>query len=245
MDYIQREQQQKLYIQLFDILKGKIQSGEWPVGAQIPTEDELCKAYQVSRSTVRTAVLELVKHGLLVRQQGKGTFVCKKVISSGLIMQTSFEDLMFEPGMNFSTKLLARTMLMPTDDLNIKLNISEDRHVIYIKRLYSTENEPVFLKETFIPYHICPPLLDEDVENKSIYELIESSCGIRVTRMKSYIDLTSITREEGEILSLPKDSTALLFTQQFYSDGMLISFERTVKGSGGFRFFIDIEKRTL
>jgi DNA-binding GntR family transcriptional regulator len=244
-ELIQREHPQKLYIQLVEILKNKIQSGEWPLGSQIPTEDELCKTYAVSRSTVRTAVLELVKQGLLIRQQGKGTFICKKVISTGLTMLTTFKELMLEAGVNFSTRLLARTMIMPTDDLDIKLNISEDRHVIYIKRLRSIDNDPVLLKETYIPYHICPPLLDLDVENNSVFDLLESRCSIKITRAKSYIEVTHVNKGEGELLGLPEGSAALLFTQQLYSDDALVKYTRTVKRSDRFRFFIEVERRLL
>jgi len=242
-ELIRREHSQKLYIQLVEILKNKIQSGEWPIGSQIPTEEELCKIYQVSRSTVRTAVLELAKQGLLKRQQGKGTFICKKVISTGLTLLTSFKELMFEEGIAFSTKLLARTMMMPTDDLDILLNIPEDRHVIYLKRLRSIDNDPVLVKETFIPYHICPHLLDLDVERNSILELLESKCGIRITRAKSYIELTHVTKEEGSLLNLPEGAAALLFTQQSYSGNTLVKYTRTVKRSDRFRFFIEVERK--
>jgi GntR family transcriptional regulator len=244
-ELIQRDHTQKLYIQLLDIMNSKIQSGEWAVGSQIPTEDELCRNYQVSRSTVRTAVLELVKQGLLTRQQGKGTFVCKKVISTGLTMLTSFKELMLEAGVNFSTRLLARTMIMPTDDLDIKLDISEDKHVIYIKRLRSIDNEPVILKETYIPYHICPPLLDLDVEKNSVFDLLESSCGIKITRAKSYIEVTHVNKEEGELLGLPEGSAALLFTQHLFSNDTLVKYTRTVKRSDRFRFFIEVERKPI
>lgn len=244
-ELIYRDRTQKLYTQLVEILKKKILSEEWPVGAQIPTEEDLCKIYDVSRSTVRTAILELVRQGYLTRHQGKGTFVCKKIISTGLTVLTSFKQLMLEEGLNFSTKLLVRTMIMPTDDLDIKLNIPENKHVIYIKRLRSVENEPVLVKETYVPYHICPALLHEDVENNSVFELLESKCGIKITRAESYIEITYINKEEGELLGLPEGSAALLFTQQFYSNDNLVKYTRTVKRSDRFRFFIEVERKPV
>ena len=62
--------------------------------------------------------------------------------------------------------------MMPTDDLDIKLNIPENKHVIYIKRLRTVDNEPVLLQEAYIPYHICPPLLNEDVANNSLFDIL-------------------------------------------------------------------------
>lgn len=245
MELIDREYHQKLYLQLYEIIKKKIESSEWPVGSQIPTEEELCNMFSVSRATVRTAILELVRQGYLTRQQGKGTFVCKKIISTGLTMLTSFKQLMLEEGVNFSTKLLVRTMMMPTDDLDIKLNIPEDKHVIYIKRLRLVENDPVLIKETYVPYHICPALLDENVENNSIFELLEKKCGIKITRAKSYIEITHVNRQDGSLLDLPDGAAVLLFTQQLYSNDTLVKYTRTIKRSDRFRYFIEVERKPV
>jgi GntR family transcriptional regulator len=105
MQLIDRENHQKLYIQLYEIIKKKIENNEWEVGSRIPTEQELCKMFNVSRATVRTAILELTRLGFLKRQQGKGTFICKKARSEGLTMLTSFRELMFEEGLTFSTNV--------------------------------------------------------------------------------------------------------------------------------------------
>ena len=182
MELINRENHQKLYLQLYDIMKKKIESGEWPIDSQIPTEEDLCSMFSVSRATVRTAVLELVRHGYLKRQQGKGTFIFKNVVSDGLSMLTSFRELLFEENLNFSTSILARTVMMPVDDLDSRLDIPPDKHIIYIKRLRLIDNEPILLQESYIPYHICPLLLEDDIEHTSLFDLFEKKYGIRITK---------------------------------------------------------------
>src|SRR5512138_1788977 len=114
---IDRDNPQKLYLQLHAILKGRIERGEWPVESQIPTEEELCRLFDVSKATVRIAVAELVREGYLRRRQGKGTFVCKRVIPEGLSMLTSFKENMLEAGVVFETRVLAQTVVMLTEDL--------------------------------------------------------------------------------------------------------------------------------
>lgn len=240
---IQREYSKKLYIQLVEILKKKITSDEWPVGSQIPTEDELCKLYDVSRSTVRTAILELVRFGFLKRQQGRGTFVSRKIITTGLAVLTNFKELMLAEGLKYSTKLLVRTMVMPTDDIDKNLGVSLDKHVIYIKRLRSVDKEPLLIKETYVPYHLCPALLKEDVEKNSIFELLESKCGIQITKAKGFVEITYLTKEESSLLKLPKGSPALLFTQQIYADDTVVKFVRMIKRPDRFRYFIEVERK--
>ena len=224
MELIDREDHQKLYLQLYEILKKKIESNEWPVGSQIPTEDELCRIYSVSRATVRTAILELVRLGYLKRQQGKGTFIYKNVVSDGLTMHTSLGETLLENIHNLSSKILARTVMMPVDDLDIKLDISPDKHVIYIKRLWFDNEQPVMLQEIYIPYHTCPLLLEDNIETQSLFELFEKKYGIKLTKARNNIDVTFLTTDESRLLGLAEGSPSLLTTQQFYSGDTLIIY---------------------
>lgn len=239
---INREKSEKLYVQLYEIFKEKIENNEWTVGSQIPTEEELCKAYEVSKATVRLAVSELVRKGYLMRQQGRGTFVCKRIIPEGLTMLTSFRELMLDAGINFSTSVLAQTTIMPIDDIDIKLNIAEDKHIIYIKRLRTVDNEPVLLQEAYIPYHICPELLKEDVGADSIFELL-GKYGIKITNVKDYIEITYINADDGRLLELATGSPALLLEQYFYSGETQIMYMRSIKRPDRFRFLIEMERK--
>lgn len=240
---IDRDKPQKLYIQLSDLLKNNIEKGDWAVGSQIPIEEELCRMYDLSKATIRLAVLELVRQGYLTRKQGKGTFVCKRVIPEGLTMLSSFKELMLEKGITFSTQVLAQTVMMPTDDLDVKLDIPEDRHIIYIKRLRSVDNEPVLLQETYIPYHICPPLLQDDVANNSLFELLEQKHGITITKVKDYIEIIYSRAGENKLLGLPKGSPVLLLDQHFFSGDTQIMYMRSIKRPDRFRLSLEFEKK--
>lgn len=243
MNLIDREDHQKLYLQLYDILKRKIESSEWTIGSQIPTEEDLCKMFNVSRATVRTAVLELVRQGYLKRQQGKGTFIYKNYVSEGLTMLTNFRELLFEDGLTFTTNVLARTVMMPVDDLDAKLDIQKDRHIIYIKRLRSIDNEPVLIQESYIPYHICPLLLEEDIEHHSLFELFEKKYGIKITRVKNYIELSPLHPDEKQLLCLTEISQAILLTQYLYSGDTLVMHTRSIKRTDRFKFLMELERK--
>lgn len=243
MELIDREDHQKLYLQLYEILKRKIESDEWPLGSQIPTEEDLCNSFNVSRATVRTAVLELVRQGYLKRQQGKGTFVFKNVVSEGLTMMTNFKELLFDEDVNFSTTVLARTVMMPIDDLDVRLDIPMDKHVIYIKRLRLIDNEPALIQESYIPYHICPLLLEENIDQKSLFDLFEKEYGIKFTKVKTYLDIAHVSTEEARLLRLSEDSAAILLTQYFYSGDTLVMYSRAVKRTDKHKFFMELERK--
>jgi GntR family transcriptional regulator len=243
MELIDREDHQKLYLQLYEILKKKIEKNEWAVGSQIPTEEDLCKIFSVSRVTVRNAVIELVRQGYLKRQQGKGTFVFRNTVTDGITMMTSFREILFERGLKFSTQVLARTVMMPIDDLDLRLRVPKDKHIIYVKRLRLIESEPILLQETYIPYHICPLLLEEDVENQSIFEVFEKKYGIKITRVENHIEITHVTADEAHLIGLPQGSPAILLSQFFHSGETLIMYTRSIKRTDKFKFLINLERK--
>jgi DNA-binding GntR family transcriptional regulator len=245
MELIDREDPQKLYLQLYEILKKKIESSEWSLGSQIPTEEELCKTFGVSRATVRTAVLELVRHGYLKRQQGKGTYIYKNVVSEGLTMMTNFKELLFEDTVTLSTDILARTVMMPVDDLDIKLDISKDKHIIYIKRLRSVEGEPILFQESYIPYHVCPLLLEEEIEQQSLFDLFEKKYGIKITKARNFVEVAYVNFDEARLLGLPEGSSTVLLNQYFYSGEMLIMYSRSMKRTDRFPFLIELERKAI
>jgi GntR family transcriptional regulator len=239
---IDRESHQKLYLQLYEIMKGKMESGEWSVDSQIPTEDDLCKLFDVSKATVRLAVSELSRQGYLKRQQGKGTFVCKRIIPEELSMATSFRELMLDAGVQFTTKVLAQTVMMPTEDLTLNLDVAEDKHLIYIKRLRLVNSEPILLQETFIPRYICPRLLEENLETNSLHEIIQDHCGIPISRVQDYISIARLTQTECELLGLTTDCVALTLEQLLFSRDTQISYTRSLKHPERFKFFIELER---
>lgn len=84
--FLEKKSQSPLYQQLMTRLKNDIVAGVYPAGGRIPSEQVLCDTYGVSRVTVRKAMLDLVQEGLLVRQQGKGTFVAEEKLRRDLSM---------------------------------------------------------------------------------------------------------------------------------------------------------------
>ena len=240
---IDRDNPQKLYLQLYGIIRGKIERGEWAVESQIPTEEELCRLFDVSKATVRIAVAELVREGYLRRRQGKGTFVCKRVIPEGLSMLTSFREIMLEAGVVFETRVLAQTVLMLTDDLELKLDVPDDKHIIYLRRVRLVEGEPILLQDSYLPHAFCPTLLSEELEHQSVLEFLEERCGVRVTRVRDYIEIAALAEEEARILALPAGSPVLLLEQYFYAGDAQVMYTRSIQRPERFRFFIELERR--
>ena len=96
-----------IYLQLKNILKGSIMSGEYSQNEMIPSETLLAETYQITRTTVRRAIAELVQEGLLRKEHGKGTFVSLKPVTYSMWNFSSFTDYVQKKGKTPVSKILA------------------------------------------------------------------------------------------------------------------------------------------
>src|SRR4030042_5299179 len=100
-----------LYHSVGHIIRSKIQSGEWKVGNRIPSERSLTEAFNVSRSTVRQGIENLVKEGVLRREQGRGTFVAPPKFKQGALRLLESSDLIRESGLKPSYDVLRQAVI--------------------------------------------------------------------------------------------------------------------------------------
>ena len=160
-----------LYKQLIMKLRSDIASGVYPVHSRIPTEQELCDTYQVSRVTVRKALTELTQEGLLKRHQGKGTFVSIPRIRRDLRDINSFNYTCRMMHCTPSTQLLHAAVVpaMPEDYAELLLD-EENAQVVEIVRLRLADDMPVMLEFNRFPLSFSW-LLNNDLHG-SLYELL-------------------------------------------------------------------------
>ncbi|MEG0048525.1 MAG: GntR family transcriptional regulator [Clostridia bacterium] len=165
---LEKKSQSPLYQQLMTRLKNDIIAGAYPAGGRIPSEQLLCQTYGVSRVTVRKAMLDLVQEGLLVRRQGKGTFVASERIQRNLSQITSFSGACIERGHRASAKLILCQLETATADDVEQLQVSPDSRVLELCRLRLSDDEPIMLETNRFPERYAF-LRDENVEG-SLYE---------------------------------------------------------------------------
>ncbi|MEW6365801.1 MAG: GntR family transcriptional regulator [Acidobacteriota bacterium] len=231
-------------MQLYEALKRKIETGEWAVGSQIPTEGGLCEMFNVSRATVRAAMQDLARQGYLTRRQGKGTFVQRRTASEGLPVHTSFQELMLEDAAKCAVTLLARTVMMPVDGLDAELGIAPDRHVIYIRRLWAMANEPVIQQEAYIPYQACPALLEAEISGEPLVSILERKHGIRITRVRTRLDAVPAGPADRKAMKVHEGSPLLVLLQHFYSGDTAVAYARSIKPARKQSLLLDFERES-
>lgn len=158
-----------LYFQLKESIIANILNNTWPPDSKIPSENELCSMYGVSRVTVRKALDELVQDDYIVRRQGKGTFVKRKALDQHLSKFYSFSEELKKRNLHEIASILSFEVLTAEDRIQAHLHLGTDKRVFRIKRIRSLEEEPYALESSFIPYSLASGLTAEKVGNTGLY----------------------------------------------------------------------------
>ena len=237
---VDRGSKEKLYVQIYSIFLEKILNGEWPDANQIPTEDELCRIYDVSKVTVREAIHELVREGYLKRQQGKGTFVTHSVPHAGIGMRMRLSDDLFGEEVRVSKEIIEKGVREVSDDIRKVLVTDDDIYYILTRKTVDDES---CKEEFYIPLFILPDLEAEDISEKSLYDLIEEKGAKKIFRVIQTMEGTKVREDTAGMLHMKEGSPALLISRILVSsDGSPIAYSRITGGGKKHKFQIEFER---
>jgi GntR family transcriptional regulator len=195
------------------VLMEKIRSGELTAGDCLQSEEELARIYQVSRMTARQALHGLKASGYALSQKGRGTFVTRPKMEKNIMHLLGFTEDMKQRGMVPSSRLLKQTVVEATDDLADKLKVSKGEAVIYLRRLRLADGIPMALEDSNIPLKFFPGLERISFANQSLYRVLREKFGVRVGWADEVIEALPATREESELLTIPKRACILAISR--------------------------------
>ena len=204
-----------IYLQLREVVRNKIEEGEYPPGMAIPSENELSEMYGVNRLTVRNAVDALVSAGLLKRIQGKGVFVVGDRMERDLDSLSGFRQTIHERDAEPGTKILAKVRRKAGKKYAHIFGINEDDDIFYIRRLNSANGEPVSVEHTYVPSTKVPKLDGIDLGVFSLYE-VYGFYGVSPVRAYQTLDLATLEARDARMLGVKPSQAVLLFTCYTY-----------------------------
>jgi GntR family transcriptional regulator len=147
---LSRSSPEPLYRQLADHLEGEIRGGRLKPGERLASEGPLAGRFGVSRITLRQAVAELVRKALLVRKQGKGTFVTAPAVRHDLKRSHGLLGSLFSQAEAASTRLLRYEMAVPPADVGALLGLQPGEPAVRLDRLYLIVGRPVALAQAWL-----------------------------------------------------------------------------------------------
>jgi len=236
MEQLDRFEREKLYIQLTDIFLAKIHAGEWRTGVQIPTEEELCRGFNVSKITIRRAVDNLVIEGYLEKLQGKGTFVRKGPPRSGIPMKTTLVESVFMPDDAPNVRLIEKKRLDVADpDVMRRVGPVFEREMFYISRVKTSEKVPVLVNELYIPARVCPELDVWTPEYGAVFEFMRDHHAPKIVKVSQTVEVDR-AGSVAPLLSIRPSGSCLVIHRVFMSSGdVTLVYSRTTARSDKFR----------
>ena len=192
-----------LYRQIKTLMTRSLQLGEWRPGDAIPSEMELAARFKVSQGTVRKAIDELATDNLLVRRQGKGTFVATHAEEK---VQFRFLRLTPDDGEagNLTRRFIDCRRLRPPADVARALQLRASDSAVQVRRVLSFKRQPVVLDDIWLPGVLFKGLTAERLSEYRgpLYGLFESEFGVRMIRAEEKIRAVAADAAAAEPLSL-------------------------------------------
>ena len=209
-----------LYRQIKALILQALEAGEWRPGQVIPSEQELASRFSVSQGTVRKAIDEMAADNLLVRKQGKGTYVASHNDPRAL-----FRFLRLVP-MNGSSLQLQSVPLdcwraKAGQEASRMLGIKAGAPIIIVRRLLKSGRKPVVVDEIYLPGEVFQGLTLEVLQdwNGSLYSLFETRFGLRMIRAEERIRAVGADRSTAEALQVEEGMPLLSVERVTYTYG--------------------------
>ncbi|MGE5591400.1 MAG: GntR family transcriptional regulator [Bacillota bacterium] len=243
---VNRDSYVPLYHQLRELIMQEVESGALRPGDQIPTEAELGARHGISRMTVRMAITELVREGVLVRTRGKGTFVAKPAIQKRLSSLLSFTEEMTQRGASAGSRLLSFSRQEVGKKLAEHLELQPGDPVWEVRRLRMADGEPIAIQRVYLPVALCPTLSAEHVEGRSLYRLLSEHYGLVPARAQErYRPVLPVDAAEAALLGVSTGSPCFWVERTTYrADGRVMEFVQSILRGDRYTLEVDLLKPT-
>lgn len=235
MDTIDKNSTIPLYVQLMNILIEKIENN-MEENDKLDSEREICKKYNVSRTTVREALDELEKNKYIYKVQGKGNFISPRVVEQDLIKVSSFTEEMKKHGKNPTSKLLNFEVIEASNKVAKKLEMEENELVFKISRIRIADDIPMIYEITYLPYERFKKLSKEMIEENPLYEIFKNIFNAQITSAEEVIESVLINKLESVYLEIPQGHAALKFERIAYEQDEIIEYTITIARGDKYRY---------
>jgi GntR family transcriptional regulator len=198
-----------LYTQIKEAIRGKIIDGTYVAHQRLPSESEMISAFGVSRITVRQAMNDLQKEGLLFKVHGKGSFVALPNVSQELTHLQGFGEAMRFLGHETFSEVFGLETVTGSSIACSKLGLREGTRVTEIRRVRYLNREPISIDYSWVRHEVGSRLSEQNLRDKDLFSLLENELGQALHSADVEIDATSASAEIAERLRVAPNSPIL------------------------------------
>jgi len=228
-----------LYLQLRRSIEDAVNRGILGPGDALPSERDIAAKAEISRVTVRKAVQDLVKGGVLVQRHGSGTFVAPRMerVEQSLSRLTSFTEDMARRGMAVRSQWLDRGLYAPSPDEMMVLGLAASEMVARVARLRIADDTPLAIERAALSAGALP---DPAAVSASLYAALEAT-GNRPVRAVQRISAANLGAEDARLLDVAPGAAGLRIERISYlASGRVIEFTRSVYRGDAYDFVAEL-----
>ena len=226
MHQLDRSSPLPLWAQLLEDLRGRLDAGEFTEG--FPTDLQLTSDYGVSRHTAREAVRRLQAEGVVRRERGRGTFVRSPTFEQATGAIYSLFRSIEARGLEQRSKVLDRSVVAD-GEVAARLDLAPDAELVRLERLRSADGHPLAHDTVWLPAEVALPLLDVDFTHTSLYDELQSRCGVRPASGTEWIATELPGDADRELLGVAsKQPVFRIRRRSCTADGHALEWRETV-----------------
>ena len=234
-----------LYIQLREVIRSKIEEGEYPPGTAIPSENQLAVTYGLNRVSVRSALAALENEGLITAVQGKGMFVNGPKTERDLETLGGYRQTMNERGKDASTRVLVKAAREAGPYYARLLELAPEDQIWFIRRVDYSGGEPVALEEIYIPCQVLPGLEEIDIGLFSIYDAYIWN-GVRPDVGSQVLRITTLEPAAAKLIDLAPGQAVMEFSYLVRdTGGKIVEFARNYIRGDRTEFIVHYHRQQL
>ncbi len=236
-----------LYIRIADSVKEQIDNKVYDTGDLLPTEEELEKLFNASRTSIRSAIGVLENEGLVIRKQGKGTIVKAARTAQKLNSISSLTEAFEQKGVSLKTINLSIERIDPPPKIMKAFGVSEVEPVYLVQRTRVIANEPIAFVNNYLLARKVPRLEDrlQKLYNIGLYRLLEEEYGLKLHHAVESISVYISGPLESEILHV-QERTPLFYSIRttFLDDGTAFEYVTSFIKYDKYEYTVYLEGRS-
>jgi GntR family transcriptional regulator/GntR family frlABCD operon transcriptional regulator len=197
------------YRRLYEILRRHISDGVYKEGDLLPSENELCQLYGMTRPTVRQSLGSLANDGYIRKHQGKGSIVNHLPKEIGILSVSGTTSAVGDR--NLKTKIIVKPVLImwPDDFMFPLTGLEKESGCVYMERVRFLDDVPIFYDISFIANINLPRITSRQFENRSLFQILRDNYSIEIKGGDQRIKAIPATSEISMLLKLKKDQPVL------------------------------------
>jgi len=232
---------QPLYKQVYDTLIARLSNGYWKPGAVLPSEFALADELGVSQGTVRKALNQLVAENILIRRQGKGTYVSEHTQESSMFRFFRYREAGGEDFIPV-TEIIDVEKRQASEREAEKLQLADNREVFQVTRIRSINGKPAIYERVLQPLAIFPDIDKERELPNSLYTLYQEKYNISIVEVRDELQAVSLSADIATHLNLKVDSPALMTERASINiDGRVAEWSQAYCNTDNFIYSVSLK----